>query len=553
MMRFKIVLVILLTLFLLAFSVIANAQTRVPKIDIPFDTPTDTKVQIETLYSLDYLDRAEAAEKLGEIGEKAVAAVPFLLNLLRNGSVKKYEIPYIAEALGKIKDIRGVEPLVKVFNTYDSHRIRMAAALAIARIGTDRSFEMLTGAMKKNEEAAIALGLVGDERALEQLDIILTRNSPPENSEKTIEALVIIDNYGALEILVDALDSDYTDVRYFASIALGKKRESRAYKPLTKLLADDIYYYNLWQRRIDLTELLIEIGEPVVEPLIASFEYESAPALAYDVSYVLRRIGQRSLNYLLKALKHENPKIRAGAARTLVGIRGMIDMKPVRALLEDEDKNVRVNAAYTLVYRDHEWRESEKSKAVIADVISMLDDDSPGVNRMAEIILAEIGDETAVGPLIARMKRILASRGDGAPWKELYDRFKSVTTALGNIRDTQAVGPLIKAMKADWLCYTSLAAEALGNIGDKRAVEPMLEILKAENDGGDCSDHYKDSIALALGRIGDKRVIGPMIEELKDGFSLGIPTALSELTGEDFFDDYDAWKKWWEENKSKFE
>jgi HEAT repeat protein len=60
-------------------------------------------------------------------------------------------------------------------------------------------------------------------------------------------------------------------------------------------------------------------------------------------------------------------------------------------------------------------------------------------------------------------------------------------TALGVLRDTRAVEPLLEHLRSDPSRRTrEAAAVALGNIGDKRAVKPLLACLKQEHDPEVC-------------------------------------------------------------------
>jgi hypothetical protein len=49
---------------------------------IPKDLPPNVRKEIDSLYSRDELERAEAAYELGEIGKEASAAIPFLTGML---------------------------------------------------------------------------------------------------------------------------------------------------------------------------------------------------------------------------------------------------------------------------------------------------------------------------------------------------------------------------------------------------------------------------------------------------------------------------------------
>jgi hypothetical protein len=62
--------------------------------------------------------------------------------------------------------------------------------------------------------------------------------------------------------------------------------------------------------------------------------------------------------------------------------------------------------------------------------------------------------------------------------------------------------------------------------------------------------------AAVLGKIKDKRAIEPLIEQLKDEHSSTGQIAaesLEEITEQLLGNDYDAWSKWWKENKQKYQ
>jgi hypothetical protein len=82
MKRTRRIFTLLLLVFVMDGVGIGFAQPIIPREAIRSHTPADVKQQIERLYSSSPLDRADAANCLGEMGERAVAAAPFLLGLL---------------------------------------------------------------------------------------------------------------------------------------------------------------------------------------------------------------------------------------------------------------------------------------------------------------------------------------------------------------------------------------------------------------------------------------------------------------------------------------
>jgi len=137
--------------------------------------------------------------------------------------------------------------------------------------------------------------------------------------------------------------------------------------------------------------------------------------------------------------------------------------------------------------------------------VQHLRDGTEEVRLEATRVLARIGDEQAVQPLIE------ALRNDSADSVR-----KGAADALGSfgMKDffPSAIDPLIEALKDDYANVRRSAVGALGKIGNERAVEPLIEALR-----DDSADVVRMLAAIALGRIGDERAVEPLIEALTDG------------------------------------
>jgi len=130
--------------------------------------------------------------------------------------------------------------------------------------------------------------------------------------------------------------------------------------------------------------------------------------------------------------------------------------------------------------------------------------------------LGQIGDRSAVGPLVQALKDsdenvlIAAARALGP---------------MGEARSVEALIAVLQAPGVSWFVHAA-AAEALGQIGDARAVEPLIAALPI-------ADAVK-----ALGRIGDARAVEHLIAALPDaadkarrnvgGFRLGDPVVVAQ-------------------------
>jgi HEAT repeat protein len=142
--------------------------------------------------------------------------------------------------------------------------------------------------------------------------------------------------------------------------------------------------------------------------------------------------------------------------------------------------------------------------------------------------LGNIGDEKAVGPLIAALKCVEFS---GVRWKAAEALSKigdpavepliavlqhpdedvrwKAAIALGEIGNTDAIEPLIALLRDDDRFVRSRAAHALGMIGEP-AVNRLIEILH----GGDGDSRW--GAVMALGQSRDPRAVEPLIVALAD-------------------------------------
>jgi HEAT repeat protein len=119
--------------------------------------------------------------------------------------------------------------------------------------------------------------------------------------------------------------------------------------------------------------------------------------------------------------------------------------------------------------------------------------------RMAIQALGEIGDERAVPALIEALK--YPDQRIQAPAAE----------ALGNIGDFRATLPLINAIqKADNRAIRGYASRAIGEIRDPQAVEPLIDLLSRRKDS------LRGYIAMILGYLGDKRAVKPLLEMYRE-------------------------------------
>jgi LysM repeat protein len=175
-----------LALFNVFFLGSCYGQPAVEEVALPSGSATATPVreQIERLSSFDAVERAHAAQALGSMGEGAVAAVPFLIRALNDTARFAVRSPegeatpasvaeaammalvnigapavdpliyalgdsnpgvraMVAEALGRIRDPRTIEPLIKVLESDGDYLVQAAAVDALRKKDDPRALEAL--------------------------------------------------------------------------------------------------------------------------------------------------------------------------------------------------------------------------------------------------------------------------------------------------------------------------------------------------------------------------------------------------------------------------
>jgi len=186
-MKRKIYLAVWVLLITMSVGQTIYSQPEMPKEGISANIPEDVKKEIEALYSSDHNKQADAILELKKMGENAAPAITYLISMFNNcwtvqvksgspsfmvyhnthvcelsssalGSIGNQAVDpliealkdindpraYAASALGVIKDVKAVEPLIQAIRfglKHDSTNwSRMKAAQALEKI-TGEKFE----------------------------------------------------------------------------------------------------------------------------------------------------------------------------------------------------------------------------------------------------------------------------------------------------------------------------------------------------------------------------------------------------------------------------
>jgi HEAT repeat protein len=221
-------------------------------------------------------------------------------------------------------------------------------------------------------------------------------------------------------------------------------------------------------------DILYKIGdENAIEPLIEVYRDETEiSGIRKEAIYAVGKIGgPEVLPVLLEALENRESRIRKGAISGIWGLvgRGVVEF-PVDAIvgIAKNDTSVSIRAYATASLR-------LGGEQAVLSLLELINDENERVRLQACQSLGLIGDNRAVGPLLAKLNAKLND-------KEYYEKHTAII-ALGKIGDKRAVEPLIKILNergpyGEPTTSASYAAKALAEIGDERAIEPLKRTIE---------------------------------------------------------------------------
>jgi hypothetical protein len=227
-----------------------------------------------------------------------------------------------------------------------------------------------------------------------------------------------------------------------------------------------------------------------------------------------------------------------------------------------KDTPTRVEAVLSL--------EGTDSPAVVQALVPVLKQGEPEVIRAAvrvlgrlknapaiEAVLAELSTSKDAPTKSALLQAVAEGRypGSAEPLTALLTdkvwdvrrRAVQALVALGDPVHAPAIAPLTADGEPAVRCA---ALEGLGQLGSELAVQPALASLS------DSVWQVRASAVEALKRVRRREAIGPLIERmaLEEGRLVAdIGVALADLTGRNFGERTEAWQRFWETYKDRFQ
>jgi diguanylate cyclase (GGDEF)-like protein len=239
-------------------------------------------------------------------------------------------------------------------------------------------------------------------------------------------------------------------------------------------------------------EALFEIGtEKAVKALIEVVNKEEKLIRQKILETFEKVANERVQEALIKVSRDSNSDLRLSAIFLLGKIKNERAVEAVIQALKDEDEVVRMKAAEILG--------KQKNEQAVEPLIQSLRDIDWGVREKATEALGEIKDVRAVEALIktlddrntgVRLKASSSLRKIGKPAaKSLIKALKNKSEVvraeaaeiLGEIKEKEAIEPLIEALKDEDWEVRKRAALALRNLGEN-AVEPLIDVMESEDE-----------------------------------------------------------------------
>ncbi len=335
---------------------------------------------------------AEAMEKLGAL------ALPPLMEALRSPEPDVRRAA--AKSLGVLKEFRSLEPLCAALQDSDT-MVRQLAVAALGQIGSERALEPLLAALLDDtlrEPATKALRQLKGELVVPAL--LATLQSPNRKAAQAVLGILNqLQDRRAVKPLLALLQDPEPEIRWAAIEALGRLGDPQAVEPLLA-----VFQSGDTPHRVAAAQALGQIKDSRVVPVLIAALGEPQKDLQAAIGDALGKFGPQSVGALVAALA--NPALRYNAADALVKVGG----------------------------------------AAVAALLPLMQHSDVDVRHTTIEVLGLIGDDRAMGPLIAALKdEAVRYSAAEALWKiGVSPELKSVVTIF---RDKES-SDMLAALRA---------------------------------------------------------------------------------------------------------
>ena len=485
--KIKIFLVLLIVVSIVVIGTIAYAQPKIPKENIPSNIPNDVKTQIEELYSQDPVKRAYGAYYLGNMASKATSAIPFLVEMLDDSVSVKWDFSD-KDAFPSWKEKNTTEP-------------SWEAQKALIKIGKP-AVESLIEALHRKEYRCLAISALGDIKDIRAINPLLDILKIDDGSYFYILRLAVISiGKSASDVTTEALIAfiEHSDKNNRVAIISIMDDMDVKDPRLENLLIAALKDKDKRVRAVAAKFLAKFKNSRVVDALFVSLKDKDASVreqAVFTLRYIVDSTDPRIINALIEASKDKNHNVRS-AAMMVIGDREewkyphCIDMF-LNVLKYDDTiaaesgldeigemaKKGDARAIKTLISTFNDKTRYYKFRAKIGDIfgeiknpdvvhslIVGLEDKTQFVRVASARALGKIGDYRAV-------KSLMIALND----EEGYVRNLSAR-ALKNMKDAPEVQSLINAFKEENLIKIAKYYGLFITLGEEGTRNILIKIL----------------------------------------------------------------------------
>ena len=458
------------------------------------------------------LNTANPEKLIDQLVEVGPEACNYLISALRNKDLKIRKNSAIA--LGRIKDKKAIEPLIRVLTEDANEEVQKGAETGLVELGYN-SMKSLIKLLEEDElDNEKKKKIAG---ALDHMELhnLTKNNQAVYHLAKGNFAECARIGAPAVPYLIKALNKGDNDLKEKADTTL-LRIGIPALPDLINTLSgmDDTLrdYVIAILDRMDVNtfhtsekasyflakgnmEACLELKNAAVNPLIRALEDPRRDVVRNAIEG-LKKLGSLSVDELIKELKGRKRKTKGEIAKILGDLGDKKAVEVLISCLSDIEPDVRISAAQSLCKIGDE-------RAVPFLINKALLDKDKRVRILTGDILKKMGK--VVGPPLIKILE------DPKSSEELRETSVKV---LGEIKAEIAVDILTKIMLEGKGKLRELAAKALGEIGSKKATEALISVLDNARELSGWQRGY--NAAVALGKIRDARAVPHLVKILND-------------------------------------
>ncbi|HEY9070068.1 MAG TPA: HEAT repeat domain-containing protein [Candidatus Ozemobacteraceae bacterium] len=486
-------------------------------------------------------ERFEAIRRASEL--MLVDAVPTLVEILYEPDLGLSAAA--AEALGKIGDPRGIEPLMEITHRNDVRLLQEIRASGYAGTGeAPDEGPVLPGAesapttalevvpeanpFKYRELTVFKIDLLpkeyfqADGSPIPRRELVMKglKDNDQQLRKMAAKAAIGLNDPDVIPTLVETLTNPYEveSVRYLAAEALGDAGDERGSEPLLMALKDE----NVAVRYSAAAALSKMRGEKTVEALIEALG-DTNEFVRSSVAYALGTIGdRRAVDALLGKAADTSEVVRFSVGKALGGLGNddvLVELgkrldtasADVRRALVDvvsQIKNEKAVALLRKALRDEDAETSFKASLALMNVddLSLLDDLIEASRRLDNELMNWLQNAGKGG----RKPKTASSPGNRPTQRVNEEAARQFNSIFAGGSGPDSLEKLEAALGHESPNVRGCAANALGDFAGEEAGKLLVKALS------DKHEYVRSSAVAAIGKRRDEEAVPAILRLLQD-------------------------------------